>query len=151
MAKDPVIRHLEQHVDELVDHLLRRSTPASYQRAWAPRIDVYETAAEFTAVVELAGVDPSSVTIEIEASDITIHGQRGSTMPPADGSQCLQLEIPFGRFERRLVLPAPVVADQARASFEDGMLVVHLPKLKQRGPTRVQVDIGEGVDRDVEP
>ena len=44
---------------------MRRPTQAAYRRAWAPRIDVYETEGDFVAVVELAGVDPSAVTIEM--------------------------------------------------------------------------------------
>lgn len=125
-------------MDDLVERLLRRPTPAAYQRAWAPRIDVYETADAFVAVAELAGIEPSAVTIEIEGEQVTITGERAPGAPP-EGGDCLQLEVPFGPFERRLVLPCGVNTAEATADFADGMLTIHLPKIR-RGPTRVQVE-----------
>jgi HSP20 family protein len=94
---------------------------------------------EFVAVVELAGVDPGTVTIEIESEKVAITGQRASTSPPGCADY-LQLEIAFGDFERVLVLPTPVDAEHATANFDDGMLTVRLPKIRQ-GPRRVQVDV----------
>jgi HSP20 family protein len=126
-------------MDDLVERLLRRPTPSSYQRAWAPRIDIYETRTEFIAVVELADVDPEHVTIEIEAEEVAFTGTRSPVEPP-EGAECLQLEIPFGDFERRLLLPVPVESSAASAEFKDGMLTVRLPKAPE-GPKRVQVDI----------
>jgi HSP20 family protein len=139
VSHDPMFDRLERQMDDLVARLIRRTTPASYQRAWSPRTDVYETANEFIAVVELAGVDPGGVTIEIERELVVISGQRAPTKPP-EGAEPLQLEIPFGRFECRMVLPAPVEASHASAEFPDGMLRVRLPKVKQ-GPTRVEIEI----------
>jgi HSP20 family protein len=139
LTNDPMFDRLERQMDDLVARLLRRTTPASYQRAWSPRTDVYETDEEFIAVVELAEVDPGGVTIEIEGEQVSITGQRAPSKPP-EGAECLQLEIPFGAFECRMVLPATVDASQAKAEFTDGMLRVRLPKLR-RGPTRVQVEV----------
>lgn len=143
---DPMFDRLERQMDDLVQRLLRRPTPAAYQRAWAPRLDVYDRGEAFVIVVELAGVEPSDVTIEIEGAEVAITGRRAPMRPseidaePTGDLQCLQIEIPFGEFERRLVLPVPVDAHSATADFADGALVVHLPKVST-GPTRVQVDV----------
>lgn len=134
-----MFERLERQMDDLVERLLRRPTPALYQRAWAPRLDIYETEDEFYVVAELADVDPSDVTIEIESEEVALTGRRAPSSPP-EGAECLQLEVPFGEFERRLILPSAVDASSASADFKDGMLTVHLPKAKQ-GPKRVQVDI----------
>lgn len=128
-------------MDDLVERLLRRPALAAYQRAWAPRVDVYETAAEYVMVVELAGIEPSDVTIEIEGEQVTISGRRSPPVCP-QGAEILQLEVPFGEFERILVLPTPVDATGATAGFTDGMLSVRLPKARRR-PTRVQVDVSK--------
>ena len=142
LSHDPVFDRLERQMDDLVQRLLRRPSPASYQRAWAPHLDVYETDDAFVIVVELAGVEPNAVTIEIEGAEVAINGRRTPPCPPlaAEGAECLQIEIPFGEFERRLVLPTPVDAKNATAGFADGILTVRLPK-RQQGPTRVQVDV----------
>jgi HSP20 family protein len=139
LARDPVFERLERQMDDLVERLLRRPTPSSYQRAWAPRIDIYETEDEFIAVAELADVDPNDVTIEIEGEQVALMGKRSPAAPP-QGAECLQLEVPFGEFERRVVLPSSVDAGRATADFKEGMLTVHLPKV-HRGPRRIQVDV----------
>lgn len=147
---------LERQMEELMDHLLRRRfTPASYQRMWAPRVDVYESASAFVAIVELAGVDQDSVAVEVEDQEVAIVGERalssqapgqapGAEAAGAEGAQeglnCLQLEVPYGPFERRLILPVPVDAGKASASFEAGILRITLPKAGQH-PKRVQVPI----------
>jgi HSP20 family protein len=142
LSPDPVFDRLERQMDDLVQRLMRRPTPARYQRAWAPRLDVYETQDGYVIVVELSGVEPGSVTIEIEGSEVGITGVRGPTrsLVGPQGAECLQIEIPFGEFERRLGLPLAVDATSATADFADGMLTVTLPKLRT-GPTRVQVDV----------
>jgi HSP20 family protein len=134
-----MFERLERQMDDLVERLLRRPAAAIYQRAWAPRIDLYETADEFIAVAELAGVDPGNVTIEIEGDAFTISGQRLPATPPGCADY-LQLEIPLGEFERTIMLPGKVDAKSAAANFEEGMLSVRLPKAHQ-GPMKVQVDI----------
>lgn len=140
-GKDPVFEALERQMDDIVQRIFRRSAPATYRRAWAPNVDVYETDTEFVAVVELAGVDHGSVTVEIEREAVAITGERGSTTP-AGCSEYLQLEIPFGAFERVLLFPTGVDAKGATATFDDGMLTVRLPKLRG-GPTKVHVEIPE--------
>lgn len=137
--RDPSFEKLEQRMDELVSRLLRRPSQATYQRAWAPRVDVYETADEFIAIAELAAVYSGDVTIEISGDEVAITGERPHIDHP-DGANCLQLEIPFGAFERRLVLPSAVDPVRSSASFEDGLLTVRLPKIKS-GPKKVQVEI----------
>ena len=144
LSHDPVFDRLERQMDDLVQRLLRRPTPAMYQRAWAPRLDVYDRGDAFVIVVELAGVEPSAVTIEIEGAEVAITGSRAPMRPsggdPTDGAEILQIEIPFGAFERRLVLPAAVDANNASADFADGTLTVNLPKVNT-GPTRLQVEV----------
>ncbi len=134
-----MFERLERQMDEIVERMFKRPARASYRRAWAPHVDVYDKDEEFVAVVDLAGVDPASVTIEIENEAVAITGHRASTTP-SGCADYLQLEIPFGEFERILILPAPVNAGKASADFEDGLLTVHLPKSRQ-GPKRVQVDV----------
>ena len=138
-GKDPVFEALERQMDDIVQRVFRRSPPASYRRAWAPNVDVYETDTEYVAIIELAGVDPESVTIEIEREAVAITGERASTTP-VGCSDYLQLEIPFGAFERVLLFPSGVEASDATANFDDGMLTVRLPKVRG-GPTKVQVDV----------
>ena len=94
--------------------------------AWEPPADVLETAREVAVIVALPGVDPDRVEIAIEGGDLVIMGVR--VVPQALRDAVIhRLELPQGRFERRLALPAGRYAEIQRAAV-DGCLVISLRK-----------------------
>jgi HSP20 family protein len=98
-----------------------RRTPA-----WEPPADVLETAQEVAVIVALPGVDPERVETLIDGGDLVIRGDR--VLPPALRDAVIhRLELPQGRFERRLALPAGRYADIRRAAL-DGCVVITLKK-----------------------
>ncbi|HVL80616.1 MAG TPA: Hsp20/alpha crystallin family protein [Actinomycetota bacterium] len=138
-AGDPLFEHLEHQMEELMGQMVRRSG-SGYRRTWAPRVDVYETADEFVVLVDIAGVSPEDVGVEVDEDEVTICGTR--RLPQArtgTGSRPLQLEVPFGQFERRLRLPVRVDADRSTASVDAGLLTVRFPKMP-RSRKRVEVE-----------
>jgi HSP20 family molecular chaperone IbpA len=68
---------------------------------WEPPVDVFETEAEITIIAALPGVAPEAVRAEMEDATLIISGIRPL---PAAGRHIVRLEIPYGRFERRIVL-----------------------------------------------
>lgn len=94
---------------------------------WQPHMDMYETAGEIVLLVEVAGVRREDLHLEVSADHVTVSGRRSE--PPLEGSARFRLaEIPFGPFERRLSLPAPVDAEHVRATFANGLLVIRMSK-----------------------
>ena len=70
---------------------------------WEPPIDIFETEAELTIITALPGVAPEAVRAEIEEQVLIISGTR--PLPTAGRrAQIVRLEIPYGRFERRITL-----------------------------------------------
>lgn len=68
---------------------------------WEPPVDIFETEREVTIITALPGVAPEAVRAEIEGTTLIITGTR--PMPAATrGAKIVRLEIPYGRFERRL-------------------------------------------------
>ena len=101
------------------------------QPAWEPPVDVLETEFEVLALVALPGVDADSVEAVIDDGDLVIGGAR--TYPPALRTAVIhRLELPQGRFYRRLRLPAGRYSG-VRRSVVDGCLVITLQKA---GPNR---------------
>ncbi len=83
---------------------LQPSGPAS-EPCWEPPIDVLETDREILVFVALPGVDPDTVTAAIENGVLIVAGRR--VFPPELRDAIIhRLELPQGRFERRLQLPA---------------------------------------------
>jgi HSP20 family protein len=100
--------------------------------AWEPPVDILETEFEVIALVALPGVDPDNSQAVIEDGELVIAGTR--VLPPELHSATIhRLELPQGRFYRRLRLPAGRYSDVRRAAAA-GCLVITLQKAgRQRG------------------
>ncbi len=96
-------------------------------RGFSPRVDVYYVDNPPRAVVkvDLAAVEPADVALEIRGRQLVIAGERRPG--EATGRLYQQIEIEHGPFRRVVELGADVVADQARASYVDGVLGVEIP------------------------
>jgi HSP20 family protein len=106
--------------------LFRPADTQARQPAWEPPVDILETELEVLVLVALPGVNPESVEAAIEDGDLVIAGAR--TYPPALRTATIhRLELPQGRFYRRLRLPAGRYSD-VRRTVADGCLVVTLQK-----------------------
>jgi HSP20 family protein len=97
------------------------------QTGFSPRVDVYYAGDPARAVVkaELAGVDIDTVALELAGRELVITGER--PVAETEGRVYQQVEIEAGPFRRVVELGADVVAERARASYEDGILRVELP------------------------
>jgi HSP20 family protein len=96
-------------------------------RGFSPRVDVFYVDGPPRAVVkvDLAAVDPADVALEIRGRQLMIAGERRPT--EAAGRLYQQIEIEHGPFRRAVELGADVVADEASASYADGVLQVEIP------------------------
>lgn len=110
------------------------------QTGFSPRVDVYYCGDPPKAVVkaELAGVTMDSINLEIAGRELVISGER--PVQETEGRVYQQVEIEAGPFRRVVELNADVVAEVARATYEDGVLRVELP-LRQGQETVRQVPI----------
>jgi HSP20 family molecular chaperone IbpA len=74
-----------------------------HSACWEPPVDVFETEREVTIITALPGVAPEAVRAEIEGPTLIITGVR--PLPTAGRhADIVRLEIPYGRFERRITL-----------------------------------------------
>ncbi len=104
--------------------------PQSQQAVWEPPADILETETEVLVFVALPGVDPDSIGAVIENADLIVVGNRA--IPPQLRTAVIhRLELPQGRFERRLRLPPGRYGTVRRASLH-GCLVVSLEKSGER-------------------
>ena len=117
---------MRREMDELFGDVFERRRGLR-GRGFSPRIDIYYTDNPPRAVVkvDLAAVDPADVALEIRGRQLLIAGERRPT--EAGGRLYQQIEIEHGPFRRVVELGADVVADEASASYEDGVLQVEIP------------------------
>ena len=106
--------------------LFRPAGTRARQQAWEPPVDILETEFEVLALVALPGVDAEKVEAAIEDGELVIAGTR--TYPAALRTATIhRLELPQGRFYRRLRLPAGRYSG-VRNAVIDGCLVITLQK-----------------------
>jgi HSP20 family protein len=131
---------MRREIDELFGDVFERSTGLR-GRGFSPSVDVYYQDDPPRAVVraELAGVDIEDVALEIRGRQLLIAGERRPV--EAAGRLYQQIEIEHGPFRRVVELGADVVPDEARASYEDGVLQVEVPLAR---PAARRVEIEEG-------
>ncbi|HVN01219.1 MAG TPA: Hsp20/alpha crystallin family protein [Caulobacteraceae bacterium] len=99
------------------------------QVAWQPPVDVIETEREVLVLAALPGVDVGKVEAVIDGAALVIAGQR--TLPPELRTATIhRLELPQGRFERRVPLPPGRYGGVSRAEA-NGCLVIKLSKASQ--------------------
>ncbi len=138
-----------REMDELmgVPFAQARSRGARAQRGFSPRVDVSycrgEQGPRAIVVAELAGVGIESVSLAVTGRELVISGERA--VDRAEGQVYQQLEIEAGPFRRAVELGAEVDADEARATYEDGILRVELPlRTVTRASRSVPIGPGDG-------
>lgn len=131
---------MRDEMDRLFLELLRGERAPRYGRvAFRPNADVYYDACENAVIVklELAGVDPGAVRLEVEQNVLTVSGYRSDERHPEAVYQ--QMEITCGRFERSVSLPPEVDAEKASADYSAGYLKIVLPVKKRLPAKRIAI------------
>src|SRR3954466_10226969 len=131
---------MRREMDELFGDVFGAAL-APRRGGFSPAVDVFYTDDPPRAVIhaELAGIDIDEIGLEIEGRELVITGHRRPAQ--AEGRVYQQLEIDFGPFRRKIPLGADVVAEQAKATYRDGILTVELP-LARPEPRSVPIDGG---------
>jgi HSP20 family molecular chaperone IbpA len=97
------------------------------QHVWEPPVDIVETANELLIEVALPGVDPRGASISFASGALLIAAER--RLPPTNEPAVIRrLELPYGRFERRLPLPMGSF-ELATSEFVNGCLMIVLRKV----------------------
>ncbi len=106
--------------------------------AWAPVVDVSEDTNEIVMRVEVPGVKPEDLDIEMSGETITIKGEKKFEDEERKGNY-VRMERSYGTFQRSFTLNVPVKPDEITASFKDGVLTLKVPKSEAIKPKKVMV------------
>ncbi len=136
-----------REVDALFGDALERAL--TRRGGFAPRVDVLYADDPPRAIVEaeLAGIDTAELSLQVEGRVLVLSGVRrprwgGAPEAGAAARVFQQLEIEHGRFRRAVELGADVEADAAKATYEDGILRIELPLVRDESrPRRVPVSV----------
>ena len=128
---------LREAMDHLFDDAFTR--PLTIRDGWsAPAIDMYQTDDEIVVKASLPGVKAEDVQINVSGEVLTIKGESKQTEEKNEKSWHMR-EQRWGSFERSVALPTEVVSDKAKAEFENGILVITLPKAEEVKPKTISI------------
>jgi HSP20 family protein len=94
---------------------------------WSPPTDVYETEDQYIVRIEVAGMREADFEITFDKGTLIVRGVR-TDVPEKRGYH--QMEIHFGKFTSSIAIPGPIDLDNSKAEYQDGFLMINLPKLK---------------------
>jgi HSP20 family protein len=128
-------------VDRLFDErLFRPMWLAGGEREAMPALDLYTTPDAVIAKLALPGVHAEDVDISIADELVTISGSFKQEKETTEAGYTHK-ELSRGAFSRTFSLPMAVKAEDAKASFKDGLLTLTLPKTETVKPKHVKVGV----------
>jgi HSP20 family protein len=146
MKAAPVMAKVRNDIDQVFDRLFHNSlapealwpSPAAEPAAWLPPFDLLETEAEYIVRLDIPGAHRENLDINLVGTLLTLSGRR--ELPAAEPTERrLHAEREWGEFHRMIRLPAPVVAEQITATYQDGVLLVHLPKVPSAVTSKILI------------
>ena len=125
--------------EDLFDQFLSESN-GSFAQSMNVSVDVAETERSFEVKVDLPGIDPELVEIQIDNNTLTIRGKRSEESEQKDEEkQYHRIERYQGSFARSIVLPNAINEDESAAEFKDGVLKIVIPKSEEAKPRKIAI------------
>jgi HSP20 family protein len=100
-------------------------------------IDAWREGEEFVVELDLPGVDPATVDLDVERNVLTVKAERPALN---GGREVLIAERPRGVFSRQLILGDNLDTDKIAASYHAGVLTLRIPVAEQAKPRKIAID-----------
>jgi len=104
-----------------------------------PAVDMYQTDNEIVVKAAVPGAKADDVQINVTGEVLTIKGALGEKEEEVKEKAYHLRERRWGMFERTIALPTDVLADKAKAEFENGILTITLPKAEEVRPKTISI------------
>jgi HSP20 family protein len=137
-----VVSQLQNEINRVFGNL---SDPESSSATaeWTPAVDVLEYQNRFELLVDLPGVDSSSVEVTLDNGVLTLSGERREetqVTAAAEGvAQRQRRERRLGRFHRVFILPDTADAESVSAKGNNGVLEISIAKHAKAQPRRIAI------------
>ncbi len=135
------MEELRARIDRLFEEFIgswRQREFAATPRSWLPPVDIYDDGEALVVEMDLPGLRKEDIEISITEDTLTVRGER--RRPEGEERRYARSERVFGPFERSFAINLPIKADEVKASYENGVLILRLPKAESEGPRRIKVE-----------
>lgn len=128
-----------RQMDRLTRELLSQGTQGRGM-SWMP-MDVYREGDHLVANIDLPGVDPGSIDVNVEGNSVTVRAQRSVR---GEDTEWLSQERPSGSFMRQLTMGEGIDVDNIHANYEHGVLSLTIPVAAEAKPRKIQIEGSSG-------
>ncbi|HXT21861.1 MAG TPA: Hsp20/alpha crystallin family protein [Thermoanaerobaculia bacterium] len=137
-----VVSQLRSELDRLIQEVLAATETVS-RGGWTPATDVVDLGHAILVQVEVAGVGPGDLRVEIDGTTLRVTGRRRLSFPEPGRIRFHCLERQEGSFERQVEIFEPVNFAKATARLERGLLCIELPRVEDRRRRHVELVVEE--------
>jgi HSP20 family protein len=137
-----VVSQLRTELDRLI-HEVVAATETAARGGWTPAVDAIDLGEALRVQVEVAGVAPEDLKVDIEGSTVRVQGRRRLSFGSPGRIRFHCLERQEGSFSRQVEIFEPVNFSKATARLERGLLCVELPKVVDRRRRQILLTIDE--------
>jgi len=129
---------MRRSMDRMADSFFGEGEEYPETVTWGIALDVVEEEDEFVVQASLPGVKPEDVDVTFSNNTLTIKGEVRSNEEKEDTRYHLR-ERRFGLFSRSITLPRGINGEAIQASYNAGVLTLHLPKREEIKPKRIEI------------
>ncbi len=130
-------------LNRLMDEALGGFDGESVSSAWTPTCDIREDPEHVTITLDLPGVRPEDVKINLENQVLTVRGEKQQVEEKKD-ERWHRYERSYGTFERSFTLPSTVDPEKIEATTDNGVLTVRIPKTEKAKPREIPIRTSPG-------
>jgi HSP20 family protein len=107
---------------------------------WLPGMNVYETKENLVVEIDIPGIDPKSVEINLQGQTLSVTGER--RVPEfSEDVRVHRHEPAYGRFQRTVQLPVQIDPEQVKAKADMGVMTITLPKAREYVGRQIPIEI----------
>jgi HSP20 family protein len=123
-----------RELDRLTQQVL--GTQGTLARPAAMPMDAWQDGESFVVELDLPGVDPDSIDLDVERNVLTVKAERPNR---ASDANLISAERPRGVFSRQLVLGDALDTEKVEASYDHGVLTLRIPVAEKAKPRKIAV------------
>ncbi len=130
---------LQQLQHDLWDVLATDSNERSAVTQWLPKIDIEEKDKAFIVTLEVPGVSPQDIDINMDGNKLMIKGEKKHTYEN-NGQGVYRMERHYGSFYREFTLPKSVNGESIQATCKHGVLTLEIPKAEKSISRQIAIE-----------
>jgi HSP20 family protein len=133
---------LRDEIDNLFNDFFRKTPDErmDLHDIWYPALDIEESNDRIKVIAEAPGMKKEEIKLTVSEGQLIIQGERKFEKEEKDKTYH-RIERSYGKFRRTISLPKDLEVDKAKATYEQGILKVDIPKSKKTKPKEIDITV----------